>query len=343
MQNAVARYLEELESHFHDNRKLSRRAISRFDNFQSLNSCLITHALETRDESLWVGVNPSSVHSLYEIVLFTLAVHFFRINHVASNRKSPTKGDKYQKGKNIFEVVDPEYTDEIGYTGVKLKAIDSNRSDLTTQPTLEYLNEKYTPLNMNANMTSVNFEPIHKLFREAMGQKVNIPSFGQKFAIIVERDQFEHCFGKTDRRAYPYIHLEDADRHSRNPEDLGDNLFYIAHHYDDIKASVFDQGIELDVVAFLGKPLDTGIQDDMNRKHVRRVIAISPEQSERPELGSLLCWKWTLPELNHLQKAEADNSLHNLNGGQFDRGMIKEMSSSDRKELSGIAFQSGES
>ncbi len=338
MQNAVARYLEELENHFHESRKLSRRAISRFDTFQSLNSCLIARALETRNASLWVGVNPASVHSLYEVVLFTLAVHFFQLNHAASNRKSPKKGDKYQKGKNIFEVIDPEYTDELGYTGIKLKAIDGNRSELTTKPTLEYLNERYTPLNTNANITAVNFEPIHKLFREAMGQKVNIPSFPKKFAIIVARDQFEHCFGKTDRRAYPYVHLEDPGRCSRNPEDLGDNLFYIAHRYEDIKAPVFDKGIELDVVAFLGKSIDARVRDDMDREHIKRVIVIGPERSERPDLGSLLCWQWTPPELTHLQKTEPDDPLHNLNGNRIDSCLIKEMSSSDRKELSGIAF-----
>ena len=116
MQNAVARYLEELENNFQDNRKLTRRSINRFDDFQSLNSCLITRALETEGASLWVGVNPASVHSLYEVVLYTLAVHFFRLNHTESSGNSPRKGDKYQKGKNIFEVVDPDCTDELGYT-----------------------------------------------------------------------------------------------------------------------------------------------------------------------------------------------------------------------------------
>ncbi len=342
MQNAVAKYLEELENHFHDNGKLSRRSISRFDNFQSLNSCLITRALEIRDASLWVGVNPASIHSLYEIALFTLAVHFFQLNHAASNRKSPKKGDKYQKGNNIFEVIDPKYTDELGYTGIKLKAIDSNHSDLTTKPTLEYLNERYTPLNTNADMTAVNFEPIQKLFREAMGQKVNIPSFLQKFAIIVDEDQFAHCFGKTDRKAYPYVHLEDPDRCTSNPENLGDNLFYIAHRYEDIQAAVFDQGIELDVVAFLGQPIDARVQDDMERKHIQRVIAIEPEQSKRPRLSSLLCWQWTTPELNHLQETESDHPLPNLNGNGMSHCLIQEMSSSDRKELSGIAFPPAE-
>ena len=338
MQNAVARYLEELENHFHDNRKLSRRSISRFDDFQSLNSCLIARALETEGTNLWVGVNPTSVHRLYEVALFTLAVHFFQLNHTASNRKSPKKGDKYQKGKNIFEVIDPEYTDELGYTGIKLKAINSNRSDLTTKPTLEYLNERYMPLNTNANITAVNFEPIQKLFREAMGQKVNIPSFPNKFAIIVARDQFEHCFGKTDRKAYPYVHLEDQGRCSKNPEDLGDNLFYIAHCYEDIKVPVFDKGIELDVVAFLGKSIDARVQEDMDREQVKRIIAIGPERSERPDLGSLLCWQWTPPELTHLQKIEPGNPLHNLNGNRIDNYLIEELSSADRKELSGIAF-----
>ena len=343
MQNAVARYLEELEKHFQDNRKLSRRSISRFDDFQSLNSCLIARALETEGASLWVGVNPASAHSLYEVTLFTLAVHFFQLNHTASNRRPPEKGDKYQKGKNIFEVIDPEYTDELGYTGIKLKAINSNRSDLTTKPTLEYLNERYTPLNTNANITSVNFEPIQKLFREAMGQKVNIPSFPNKFAIIVARDQFEHCFGKTDRKAYPYVHLEAHGRCSKNPEDLGDNLFYIAHCYEDIKAPVFDKGIELDVVAFLGKSIDARVQDDMAQEQVKRVIAIGPDRSERPDLGSLLCWQWTPPELTHLQKTGPDNPSHNLNGNGIDNGLIEELSSADRKELSGIAFPAEES
>ncbi len=342
MQNAVARYLEELEKHFHDNRKITRRSISRFDDFQSLNSCLITRALETEGASLWVGVNPASVHSLYEVALYTLAVHFFRLNHTESSGNSPRKGDKYQKGKNIFEVIDPDYTDDLGYTGIKLKAINCNRSDLTTKPTLEYLNERYTPLTTNANITATSFEPILKLFREAMGQKVNLPPFRNKFAIIVARDQFEHCFEKTDRKAYPYVHLGDQGWRSRNPEDLGDNLFYIAHCYEDIKAPVLEKGIELDVVAFFGKSIDAGVLDDIDRKHVKRVIAIGPERPERPDMGSLLCWQWTPPELTLLQKTEPDIPLHNLNGTQFDSGLIEdliaEMSSSDRKELSGITF-----
>ena len=341
MQNAVARYLEDLSDHLHAGSQLSRRSISRFDNFQSLNSRLIAHALETGetgDTSLWVGVNPACVPDLYEVALFTLAVHFFRLNHALGHDKSPRKGDKYQKGKNIFEVVDPEYTDELGYTGIKLKAISGSQSALTTRPTLEYLNERYTPLSADAHMAPANFEPIHKLFKEAMGQKVNIPSFPRKFAIIVASDQLERCFGKTDRKAYPYVHLEGPDRRSQNPRDLQDNLFYIAHNYEDIRVSVFARGARLDVVAFFGQPVDTCIQEDIKRKCVKRVIAIAPERSQRPDLESLLCWQWTPPELAHLQKTEE----RSLNGNAIDSYLIREMNSADRKELSGIAFPPAE-
>ncbi len=306
MKGAVAKYLGDVAKGFDDKgKKLLKDSLTarQFNKFESLNALFITGVLESEGKNLWIGADGARVKSLYEVILFTLVFWFFEFNFCQSNKISPQKGDKYQKGKDIFEVVDPDYTDtnDTNCRRVKLKSL--NCSSLIRKPSLESLNEEYTPLITNANVkTREDFEPVRSLLTGITGQKEYFP-FSTRYAIIATKKDFDNCFKKTSNKAYPYVYISSAGKCSRNLKDFRYDLFYVTHHYEHIQEHILDKNISLDIVVFLDKTIDTQIQNEINQGIVKRVIAVG---QERPNINSLLGWEWTPPEFQCLQVQDAE-------------------------------------
>lgn len=291
-------YLEELC-------KISRENIAmikKFDysDFYTVNTYLVQKSL-LKNLNLFINVNKRDVNILLHPVVFESLRNFFKTNYADINKTHPKVGEKYHKGKKRYKVVETgffaPYFKEI--KAVKLECISRGQNDIVVVDLNDFRDE-YTKVDDDSGSSNrETFEPMIDLVKHIIGVKYLFSSFNNKFAIVCSKKDFEDIFTAKERRAFPYEYITKNEKtHPNLP--LEDFMFYIAPDYETIQYYVIDnKGIKLDLLLFFGNKEELQIQQDINREFIKQVIFIG---NQKPDISSLLKWRWTLPELQYFNE-----------------------------------------
>ncbi len=264
-----------------------------FSDIDRINIFLIKQVLEKR-QSLWIE-NSRDLDKFYEAVIFAASVYFFEENYREDKRTQPEIDDKYKnkKGKT-FKVLNVKYDDNRKCNIIKLQGISKGNSVIVSL-NLGDLDSSFTKLSDKATKnTRESIKPMLDFLLKSLDITEQIPSFPRKFAIVAQKNDFENCFKVLDKKIFPYVYIADSGHETPNLL-LADCMFYVASDYETIKNHIFDKGIKVEIIIFIGNKYNHQIQQDIDREYFEQAIFIG---EQKPDAGCLK-WQWTLPEYQY--------------------------------------------
>ena len=272
-----------------------------FSKFDQINIHLMKTVLN-KNKHFWLAVNESNLSKFYESSIFVISKHFLEINYCEYKRIPISIGDKYQEGRDRYEVVAMgKNIDFQGMEAIKLKCITGKNKNSIRSLTLNGFVEKFTKLDDGAGNTNrETFKPMRNFIKETLGEKENIPSFPCKFAVVAQKNNFESSFNILDRKAFPYTYIAREGLETANLES-DDCMFYVASNYETIRNYIFDKGSKLESIVFIGNKYNHQIQQDINRNYFKQAIFVG---EEKPDVRGFLKWGWTLPEHQYFEKTQ---------------------------------------
>ena len=271
--------------------KSSDRISTEFDfsPFDQVNIYLTKQVLD-KQQCLWLKPFDNDTTRFYQPLIFAVAVWFFKKNHYDGKKTPPKIGDKYQKGRERYKVIDVNCDYEGMENAIKLEGIGrSNSSIVLYIRTLD----GYTKLdNRTDNTNRDTFRPMLSFLNKTLGVQEIIPSFPHKFAIVATKKYFKDCFTKLDERAFPYTYVSKDGEETKNIP-TSESMFFVASNYETIQKYIFDRDIRLDTIIFMENKYDDQLQQDIDRGYFQKCIFVG---EQKPDVQKLLEWHWTLPE-----------------------------------------------
>ncbi len=244
-----------------------------------------------KKHNLWFEVNGKYLGKFYEPIIFATTVYFFENNYCEDKKTKPKIGDKYQKGKKRYEVIEIDCEMNGIENAIKLKCTNKKDKSVTTINSIEGYNKlEETAQNSNRN----TFQPMLNFIQKTLNEKENIPSFPHKFAIVTAKNDFESCFKELDKKAFPYTYIADSGQETPNLPSAY-SMFFVMSSYETIQKYIFDKEIKLEAIVFIGNKYNHQIQQDINREYFKQAIFIG---EQKPDV-EVLKWHWTLPEYQY--------------------------------------------
>jgi len=290
-------YLEELASRSanHTNEKFD------FSKFDDINIHLIKNALQKKC-NLWLSVNKKDIDKYYLTIVYSLFVYFYEKNILNNSNSKVEIGNKYEKGKKIYEVIEI-FSNNSNTEFIKLKCI-ARGNDEITKVVLDFFHEDYIEIDDEAGSRS-SLREMKKLINKIGHQKV-ISQYPSKFAIVGSKKHFEDSFNSLiPKDALPYEYITKTETLKPN-RPLKDFMFFVTSDFDTIQEYVFDEEeVDLDLIVFFGGRSSQQVNADLARGSVKQVIYIN---DEKPNNEDIVKWKWTPPELQYFKDTLAKGS-----------------------------------
>ena len=101
-------------------------------------------------------------------------------------------------------------------------------------------------------------------------------------------------------KAFPFQYIAKSGKKTDNLPI--DPMIYIVNDYETARKQVFDKGIKVRNITFIGankyKDYHLEISEDLNNKRMENCLMIGSADISENSIPNLLKWKWTLPELD---------------------------------------------
>ncbi|WP_423908648.1 hypothetical protein [Candidatus Spongiihabitans sp.] len=270
-----------------------------FSKFDQINIHLMKTVLN-KNKHFWLAVNESNLSKFYESAIFAISVHFLEYNYCESRKILPEIGDKYQKERGRFKVI--EICKLEGEEAVKLECFSPKKNcDALYTTKMSSFHSEYVKLDKKAEKSNRNtFAPMLNFIERTLGERENILSFPYKFAVVAQKNDFENSFNILDKKAFLYTYITKEGVENSNLES-DDCMFYVASNYETIQDYIFDKGSKLESIVFIGNKYNHQIQQDINRNYFKQAIFVG---EEKPDVRGFLKWRWILPEHQYFEKTQ---------------------------------------
>jgi hypothetical protein len=274
------------------------------DNFETINSYLIYQTIKEskKQKNTLIYIPDKETKSQFYIpAIFTLALYNFVDNYIDDSTTYEV-GDILQESGTRYEIIKKT---EKGFT---IKGGNN---------LLKYPNQKQikrytiTTADFNVRRAKLKFDIYKDFFSDILKienktKYINLPSkFKYKSVIVTDKsivnELKQHTIeNRNIHKAFPFQYIAKSGKKSDNLPI--DPMIYIVNDYETARKQIFDKGIKVRNVTFIGsnkyKDYHLEISEDLNNKRIENCLMIGSADISENSIPNLLKWKWTLSELD---------------------------------------------
>lgn len=273
-----------------------------FDDFETVNSYLIYQTIKDskKKKNTLVYIPDKETKSQFYIpAIFTLALYNFIDNYIDDSTVYE-EGDIVQKNGQRYKITD------ITKTEIELIKKDKFNTRITLKPNAikRYI---LTTANLKNRQVKLKFNLYKEFFQNILNIKENeLPSkFKYKSVIVTDKKIVEELKkheinDEKIHKAFPFQYVAKSGKQTDNIPI--DPMIYIVNDYETVRKHIFDKGIKICNVTFIGsnkyREHHLEISEDLNSKKIENCLLIGSADISDNAIPNLYKWKWTLPELN---------------------------------------------